>query len=199
MNHTTVQSNFRNHLLEREYNNSFTNKAISNTNRRRNRPTNIDNHIFYMDIPFVNDQIDNKIRNPSNQKGIIVRIDKKTTNLSNLLRPKREKKLNCTNNSCNIKNNKLYYQKNVVYNLKCSGCHKKYIGHTKISAHKNPRTQNRHSISSPSTLNFLFQQSIYYINFTERKRLHKCKTVRGHLNREHQPELNNREEVFQLF
>ena len=53
-----MQSNFRNHLLERGYNNYFINKAISNTNRRRGRSRNIDDYILYMDIPFVNDQID---------------------------------------------------------------------------------------------------------------------------------------------
>ena len=86
-----------------------------------------------MDTPFVNDKIDIKKRSLFKQKGIIVRMARNTTNLSNLLRPKRETNLNCTNNPCNIKNNKLCYQKNVVYNSKCSGCH--YIGHTQRFLH----------------------------------------------------------------
>jgi len=187
---------FREHLISRGYTHNFLN-AVENKPQRRARNN---NNTFYLNLPFISDTIDRKIKNLFRRKNINVRITRSSNKLFNVFKPKRESLLSCNSSSCPTFNTALCHKKNVVYGLKCSGCEREYIGqtqrflHTRVNEHQIGRNSKPHThfntcSSGNFTVKILSQQkdpvntmlseSIYIKNMN--------------------PQLNNRDEILNLF
>ena len=73
--------------------------------------------------------MDNKIKHIFRREEINVRLTRKIKTLGNILRKKGENNT-CKLKNCAIKDPKLCFRRNAVYEVKCDKCHQIYIGST---------------------------------------------------------------------
>ena len=190
---------FKTALEKRGYSARYINNIESSTNIRRRR--NLPNKIYYLNIPFINSKVDTQIINLFRRKGIFVRLSRKTQTLFDILRPKRETILNCNLSSCSINNNNICFNKNVVYQVSCSGCNKKYIGHTKRFLHSRIGEHNTGHPSSKISPHLIecgnnnFSATI----LSKQKDCVDAKLSESIYIHETQPALNSRNEAENLF
>jgi len=189
-------SKFTEHLKARNYSTQFINGC--KRGRRNTRQTN--RKFFYLDIPFISDSIDNKIKSLFRRRGIFIHISRRSNKLFNVLKPKRESVLHCNNSACKIKNDNICHQKNVVYNLQCSGCNKNYIGHTQRFLHTRIY---EHSVGRQSNAHPHFQQCSngqFSVEVLDRQKdCINAKLSEAIFIKSKNPMLNDREEILQLF
>jgi hypothetical protein len=81
---------------------------------------------FFLNIPFVNDETDRKIRKSLSELGVKIHIAHKGKKLKHHFKGISTAAV-CTLVNCKLNNN-LCMRKGVVYNLKCSLCNSTYIG-----------------------------------------------------------------------
>jgi len=190
-----VKNNFSLHLSKRGYSSEFIQRAANRPNRHKNQTK-----PFYLDIPYISDAIDNKIKSIFRRRGINIRISRNSYKLFNFLRPKRESLLVCSNPTCHTQNENTCFKKNVVYQLSCETCPKTYIGHTQRFLHTRI---HEHTLG---------QQSKAYPHFStcsgnrfrvgvlsKQKDCVNAKISESLFIREKSPALNNREEMLSLF
>ena len=89
------------------------------------------NERCYLRIPFISDNINHKIKRILKSEHLNVGLAQKSqTTLRSALRTKNRTINNCQMTSCPLKDNKLCFQKNVVYKVTCRKCQQFYIGST---------------------------------------------------------------------
>ena len=86
------------------------------------------NDVVYIKLPYINDDVDYKLKRIFRQEGINIRLSHKTRNLRHHLSHSNDKA--CTLTSCSINDSKLCHRRNVVYKVICRRCHHFYIGST---------------------------------------------------------------------
>jgi hypothetical protein len=83
---------------------------------------------FYLNIPFVNDSVDFKIRKLVSEMGVHIRISHGSSRLRHTLSRKRNEET-CTVANCKL-NCSLCLVKETVYLIKCAQCGSSYVGST---------------------------------------------------------------------
>ena len=132
---------YKRRLLRNGHGRNIIVKISYNMGRRRTR--NNDDHTFYLNIPFVNEETEFKIKKALRTLGLKIHISHKNTKLRHALNENdRNEKCNLTN--CRL-NNDLCLIKGAVYRIKCTKCEATYIGsswrplHTRYREHMNQR------------------------------------------------------------
>ena len=80
-------------------------------------------------MPFVSDRLNQKVKRIFQQEGLNIIVYSKNKSPRQMLSSKRCD-ATCSLNACTISDPKLCYQRNVVYEILCSGCNNTYIGST---------------------------------------------------------------------
>jgi len=131
---------FRQLLKDNNYPQNFIEKVIykyTKMSRTDKKNKNTRKH-FYLDLPYIDDNLNNYIKNVYKKYNIPVRIYHRNKSLRNILANNKSK--TCTLNNCTIKNDKLCTKRNCVYEITCK-CGDYYIGsttrelHTRIKEH----------------------------------------------------------------
>ena len=138
-------SDFNSVLQLNNYPNNIINNPRTYPDDRHNKQAqneNLINSYSYFNIPFINDSINNKIRKTFIREGLNVRLSHKTQSLRGALKNKQGPTQTCHKKDCTMENN-LCFRRNVIYEIMCDKCSKKYIGstirnlHDRISEHFN--------------------------------------------------------------
>ena len=93
-----------------------------------------DQKVFYLEMPFVSNFVNRKIRQAFAREGVSIRIWNKARTLRNALQPKPASPA-CTKPWCSMKTTGKCYAQNVVYQLVCPSCNQSYIGSTQRHLH----------------------------------------------------------------
>jgi len=141
-----------NQFRERLRNNGYSSyHAIpgSNSNGRSRQPeANIPT--FYINMPFLSDGTEAKIRRAFRRHNINVRLYRRSQTIQSYLKPRPTPvQSQCQLNGCLINKTTMCHAQNVVYEISCSNCSKTYIGHTgrHLHTHSGPHqgTREHHS------------------------------------------------------
>ena len=128
---------FDNILRLNNYPESFIERSNKKTNPKKKRKINyFNNEKHYLKIPFISDDVNHKIKRILRSEQLNIGLaQKSSTTLRSALRRKIKRTNNCRMSACPIKNNKLCFQKNVVYKVTCLRCQNFYIGSTIRTLH----------------------------------------------------------------
>ena len=142
--------NFDNILRLNDYPDSFINKNnIQNRNKhkRKMKKKIVSDSASYFNIPFVNDNINKKIRNFFFKEDLNVRLSHRTSSLRSALKKNFSTKQACNKKGCTLDSG-ICFRKNVVYKIKCNKCQKHYIGSTVRNLHTRIHEHFNHNNSS---------------------------------------------------
>jgi hypothetical protein len=132
---TTLRKNIDKfeHKLET---NGYSREFIKNTVRknRRQKNNNHNKEFFYLKIPFISNNIDNKIKRIFQKEGIPLRLAHRSLTLRNYLKTKSRVQA-CTLKNCPIQNSEICTRTGCVYRVECVKCKQFYIGSTKRVVH----------------------------------------------------------------
>jgi hypothetical protein len=170
------------------------------SHRNINSPQRVvnDEHIFYLNIPFISDAVNTRVRRCFKHMEYNIRISHKGTNLNQILNatkktpPTRNGK--CSLRNCRLNNN-LCYKSMVVYQAECEICLKKYIGSTKkflhlrVQEHFNHKDSNvyKHNIACKGPWNF----SVKYSS----RSLQDLRWMEAIIIKQNRPEINKKEDL----
>ena len=107
--------------------NGYPDHVIRETNKV-DFSTRVSKDVDYIKLPYINDDVNSKLKRIFRQEGLNIRLSHKTRNLRHHLSHKKENV--CSLTTCAIKNSKLCHRRNVVYKVVCRACHLFYIGST---------------------------------------------------------------------
>jgi hypothetical protein len=93
---------------------------------------------FFLNIPFISDKINSKIKKSLAPFGLNFCISHKSKRLKNLLREKSNLNLACNFQKCSL-NNQDCMKTHVVYKMVCTGCGSFYVGSTWRRLHQRVR------------------------------------------------------------
>jgi hypothetical protein len=103
--------------------------------RRRNQPNDGKDMLFFQ-MPFISDRLNQKIRRIFQQEGLNTIVYSKNQNLRQTLNRKPNDSTTCTLTACPVSDPKLCHRMNVVYQIQCTACQKRYIGSTIRQLHQ---------------------------------------------------------------
>ena len=111
--------------------NGYPESLIHRTRKwKRNRHQRVQDVAYqYLKMDYVNDDLDRKIRNIFRKEGINIRITRRTKTLRSALR-KRRLEGSCALSNCSIRDPKVCFRRNIVYQVRCEKCEQTYIGST---------------------------------------------------------------------
>ena len=88
-------------------------------------------------MPFISDDVNHKIKRILRSEQLNIGLAQKSTiTLRNILRNKTTALRTCHMSGCPVQDDKLCFQKNVIYKVTCLKCNKFYIGSTIRELHK---------------------------------------------------------------
>ena len=139
-------------FLEKLQANGYRDEDISRVNparrrRRRNR-AHQDGTTHYIDLPFLGDGTERKIKRAFAREGINIRIYRRSTTILDVVRPKQPEIRKCKWTTCPTKEAAKCFVQNCVYQITCSPCGRRYVGSTTRPLHERIRehtTQGRGS------------------------------------------------------
>jgi hypothetical protein len=157
--------------------------------------------IFYLSIPFIDDQTNRMIRKSIRGLGYEVRLSHRNTRLCDIVNnrisrpPTRNNKCNLT--GCKINNNNCF-KSMIIYELICNKCMKNYIGstkkffHTRVKEHFSQRFSNvfKHNASCKGAWTFKVIQTF--------KSLQSLRWGEEIVIRQLKPTLNTKEDSMSL-
>ena len=198
----TKKEDFKKHVSEFERilrRNGYDTKTIETSKcmrQRKVKKVSRSENVFYFQMPFVSDRINNKVRKVFKDYNIPVKIAHRSYTLKQILQ-KKEEKQNCELKNCTLNNN-LCERKNCVYKMKCQRCNDFYIGSTKRKLHQRVRehlTSERSSVFRHRTVcRSAFDVSIVGVDICERGlRLREAITIQ-----QQRPSINSKEESDEL-
>jgi hypothetical protein len=118
---------FKNRLRKNKHNVQALKLNLPNTSNGQ-QSNNGSDQVFFLNIPFVSNDLEQKIRKSIKGLGVKIIISHKASHLKQVLaKPRIIEKCRMTN--CQLKNN-LCLVKCSVYEITCSKCHETYIGST---------------------------------------------------------------------
>jgi hypothetical protein len=118
--------------------NGYAQQTINRCNtqpKRRNRAK-VDGDVHFFQMPFISDRLNQKVKRIFQQEGINTIVYSKNKNLRHTLTRKHNEISTCTLSTCPISDPKLCYRTNVIYQIQCSACKKRYIGSTIRQLHQ---------------------------------------------------------------
>ena len=122
--------NFDNILRLNGYPESFIHRSKQGTTKT-SRNINTNNDKCYLKMPFISEKVNFKIKRILKAEKLSIGLaQKSTTTLRSVLRSRHNTDNNCRMSACPIRNNKICFQTNVVYQVTCSKCQNFYIGST---------------------------------------------------------------------
>ena len=136
------QAAFNERLLASGYTESDLQRADTPIRRRRRR-TDRESPIFYLDLPFLGDPVEHKIRGLFQREGVRLRIYRRSTTILDVVRPRQPEIRQCSWPDCPTKEAATCFVRNCVYELKCSPCDGRYIGSTTRALHERVREHTR--------------------------------------------------------
>ena len=155
--------------------------------------------VFHLQLPFVSDEMDRRLKKTFIKFGFNIRLIHKTSTIQNHLNNDKTNSINamkCTIKHCPTKASNLCHRKNVVYEAKCKNCNSIYIGsttrhfHLRVREHlttKNSAVFQHAIICQPKDISFSILCSA--------KDGTDLALKEGILIRKNSPTLNNREEL----
>ena len=155
--------------------------------------------IFYLEMPFLGDKQENKVKRLFRKQGINIRLYRRSCTLFNAVRPPRESNLQCNWPECPVKPLGHCFAKNVVYQVTCNSCSKSYIGHTSRDLHVRIRD---HMLGRGSTIHqhitTCSRNKISVSILSREKDPTNAAIAEGLYIRQKKPELNLRDEGVNL-
>ena len=110
-----------------------------NPSRRRRPNTRPGGTIHYIDLPFLGERAERKIRKAFTQEGIRIRIYRRSTTILDTVRPRQPEVRQCRWTACPTKEQRRCFVRNCVYLITCSHCDQRYVGSTTRSLHERIR------------------------------------------------------------
>ena len=85
---------------------------------------------FYLQIPYISQHVNNKIKGLFKNLNINVRVYHKQRSLKSLIGKRPKYTQTCTLTNCQTKKFNICYSSHIVYKVTCSHCNASYIGYT---------------------------------------------------------------------
>jgi hypothetical protein len=148
---------------------------------------------FFLSIPYVNNEVQYKIRNALKGLGVKIHIAHKGEKLKNSF--KYREKTKCDMKNCKMKSH-ICMTKGAVYEIKCDICSKSYIGsswrylHTRFKEHLNQRASPIYSHNQKCKGNLTVKVLAIDGNI-QRMRIKEAMLIK-----ERKPALNGKEDLF---
>jgi len=127
-----------NGYTQQQLNNLFEHHGGTTRRRRAERRAqqHDSNEIFYLDLPYIDERTERKVKKIFQHEGVHIRLYRRSTSLLSLLRPNLNRLPNCNIDGCTINDSKKCFQRNITYHLKCIPCGNDYIGSTVRHLHQ---------------------------------------------------------------
>jgi hypothetical protein len=178
--------------------NNTIDRLTNRNNKRRNGKINHENNFFFH-LPFINDRIHTKVRQIFKKEGLEVIPYSRNPSLRQLLKTQQQQKA-CKLPNCPLSDPLLCNRKGVIYEVRCNGCQKRYIGstkrelHTRIKEHiTQPTSAIRQHLNECNTINNISTRILARDNDPKNLRIKEAILIMDMT-----PELNRREEETQL-
>jgi len=161
--------------------------------------------MFYIKLPFVNDEVNSRLRKIFLRRNVNARFYHKNNSLRDLLASNstpNEKE--CTLPNCPINDPKVCFQQSIVYEITCCVCHTTYIGSTVRILHT--RTME-HLTNNTSSVFKHVNVCARHMDLMQRIKIRIIAKDRDPINlrikeailiKDKQPGLNSREEMSEL-
>jgi len=108
----------------------------SRNSTTRTRPS---GRIFYLDLPYLGEGTEHKVRSAFAREGITIRTYRKSTTVLDVVRPRQTGARRCPWETCTTKEAGKCFIKNCVYELTCTPCGRRYVGSTTRPVHERIR------------------------------------------------------------
>ena len=117
--------------------NGYSNEDLRRIDPSRRRPPNRTppGQIFYLDLPFLGEATEHRIRKAFAREGVYIRVYHRSTSLLDVVRPRQREILRCARASCPTADTSTCFLRNVVYRITCTPCGRYYIGSTTRHLH----------------------------------------------------------------
>ena len=121
-------------------------RRVQPTNRGRRRPHGArpEDAIHYIDLPFLGENAERRIRRAFTREGIGIRIYRRSTTILDKVRPRQREIRRCNWEACPTKEAAKCFVKNCVYEVTCTPCGHRYVGSTTRPLHERVR---EHSVT----------------------------------------------------
>ena len=123
--------------------NGYTTKDLRRVNpanrRRAHSRARPEGAIHYIDLPFLGESAERRIRRAFAREGINIRIYRRSTTILDMVRPRQPEIRRCTWTACPTKEAAKCFIKNCVYEVTCSPCGRRYVGSTTRPLHERIR------------------------------------------------------------
>jgi hypothetical protein len=113
-------------------------QRLEPTHRRRARRTDRpENAARYIDLPFLGEGAERRIRNAFHDEGINIRLYRRSWTLTDVLRPRQREPRRCIWPTCPTRGTTTScFARNCVYEVTCTPCGRQYIGSTTRPLHE---------------------------------------------------------------
>ena len=151
---------------------------------------------FYFEFPFINDNIDRKIKRIFKEEELPISIYRKSHTLKQALSKQIEE--TCTLKNCYIKNSKICTTKNCVYEAKCIGCNELYVGSTTRPLHIRAKEHINNDKSSINKQKATCGNDFSFKILKKTNDAIKLRFIEAIFIKNKQPKLNSKEESQEL-
>ena len=107
--------------------------------RRRRVPEEMQGPVHHLNLPFLGDSAEGKIRRAFLREGVNIRIIRRSTTVLDIVRPRQRDVRLCKWPTCPTKETNTCFVKNCVYEITCSPCGRRYVGSTTRPLHERIR------------------------------------------------------------
>ena len=95
--------------------------------------------VYYIDLPYLGEGAEHRLRRAFAREGINVRAYRRSRTILDYVRPRHPEVRRCTWESCPMKETGRCFNKNVVYEVTCTPCGQRYVGSTTRPVHERIR------------------------------------------------------------
>ena len=133
------QAAFEDKLHANGYTMGDISQAANSTRRRRRGRRLQDTTPHYIDLPFLGEAAECKIRRAFQREGINIRIYRRSNTILDVVRPRQPEIRRCAWTTCPTRDTAKCFVRNCVYELTCIPCGRLYIGSTTRPLHERIR------------------------------------------------------------
>jgi hypothetical protein len=120
--------------------NGYNDRDLEETLSRRRKPKRTSQGpVYYINLPFLGESAEHKIRRAFAREGIFVRIVRRSTTILDIVRPKQPEVRRCKWDPCPTKEAGKCFIKDCVYEITCLPCGRRYVGSTTRALHERIR------------------------------------------------------------
>jgi hypothetical protein len=142
------QASFLDKLRANGYTRTDLQRVQPTSRRRRPSRTPPEGKAHYIDLPFLGDTAERKIRRAFTREGINIRIYRRSTTILDMVRPRQADIRRCTWADCPTRDAGTCFTKNCVYEVTCLPCRRTYVGSTTRPLHERIREHAAHGRGS---------------------------------------------------